>query len=156
MSMKITTDNIDTAYSFEELKEFKIDVLDFIRNDATNLFEFWIPKEIVVREPTFVIPTRVKLYNTNLYEVHEYIADTYIRKFMPYEELRNQKGFNGCGNYPSVIVMELYECFGDDGHTQYKHCGFVFTTAETISLKMQVNENKFCSPWQFGFWSKKT
>jgi hypothetical protein len=152
--MKITADNIDTAYHLVELKHLRINVLDFLGNDATNLFEFWIPKEVVVREPKLVIPTRVRLYDTNLYEVHEYVEDTYIRKFIPYKQLRRRKGFNGCGSYPRVIAMELYECYGDDGHTCYEHCGFVFTTAETIALKMQVNKNKFCSPWQFGFWSK--
>lgn len=81
---------------------------------------FYIPKEHVVDTPTMVIPDVGRIYSTNLYMVDDF-------EFVEYDELLKIKGkeFKGTEREKRLVIVEAWEDVGDDGHINYKLCGYV-------------------------------
>lgn len=75
-------------------------------------FEFYLPTEVVVREPQIVVP-RVGRY---------YELDLYVRgdRLLTYEELRELPDFQGTTKEIVVFLYEIWDNDGDDGHTEFR------------------------------------
>ncbi len=81
--------------------------------------QFFVPSEVVIDKPQFVVPKVRRQYKTNLYLLEGKVVD--------YDTLKNTPGFKGTHYHAEVVLQEVWENWGDDGHTDYKLVGYRFT-----------------------------
>jgi hypothetical protein len=99
---------------------------------ANYNWQICVPTEMVIREPGVVAPKMARIYRTNLYLFDGDVVD--------YEGLVaavTAKGmkFAGTSKYQELLMSEVYENCGSDGHIDYQCVGvrFVMTTdAESV------------------------
>jgi len=79
--------------------------------------EFPIPTEMVITESKICTPRQGRAYFTGLFFLRGKIVD--------YTTIKNEPDFKGSCYFPSVYMIEAYEDWGDDGHTDMSLMGFV-------------------------------
>jgi len=101
-----------------------IKVKDFLSNpECTKYLEYirsqsFVPTEVVVDKPQLVVPMARREYKTNLYILKDKVVD--------YGTMYATPGFKGTMHHPEVVLQEVWENWGDDGHTDYKLIGYKF------------------------------
>jgi hypothetical protein len=119
--------------------------------------QIWLPTEIVISKPGFQIPKVARVYATELYLLDKErtpgMYDTLLsvdeelrRRAWPIEEdddrfevvdyqglLDLGDDFKGTSHHPDVLLAEVWENWGDDGHTQ-----------------MSMTAYRFVNGWRFG------
>lgn len=78
-----------------------------------------LPTEFVISKPGFYVPTQARVYATDLY-VHP------DGRLVDYVELASIPDFHGTGEHPSVLMAEVWEDWGDDGHVRPSLMGWKF------------------------------
>lgn len=83
-----------------------------------------LPTEFVFRTPGEAYQMDVaRGFGTQLY--------VYGEKLMDYDELRRTPGFTGTSGADGVILSEIWEDYGSDGHTEYRMQGWILMEAKT-------------------------
>lgn len=94
--------------------------------------EFNLPTEVVIDAPQFVVPRKGRLYDTEqlLYEGQVYTCEDLQRMLR-----RKREQFAGTSQYPHVYLAEVWEDYGNDGHTEYSHMGWLFAHSGILNVK---------------------
>jgi hypothetical protein len=89
--------------------------------------ELPLPTELVVTQPGFIVPRLARVYFTDLY--------LYEDSVVTYRELQQQKGaaFHGTAYEVGVFLWEVFEDYGDDGHTDYRLMGWVLLPSTALA-----------------------
>ena len=94
----------------------------------------YLPVEVVVYKPEFVVPRRIRWYAPDLYlwhkDNHLVGFPTHESALLTYDEARKVEGFTGTSGTPGLFPVTLHEVWknhGADGHTQYRLVGYRFT-----------------------------
>lgn len=103
-------------------ERFKSEWAIFFR-EGVHSAEFYLPTETVMTEPGFVVPKVARTFGTRYHE--------YEGKFLSADEVQRRvvatgQDYRGSAYYPEVILVEVWEDYGDDGHTEYMHYGYRF------------------------------
>ena len=91
-----------------------------------------LPTEIVIDKPQYVIPQQARIYSTYLYWVDDRIMD--------YKTLLNSKkaeGFKGISHYDSIVLVEIWSNYGDDGHTEYNFYGWRYVPVSRLEEELE-------------------
>jgi hypothetical protein len=81
---------------------------------------FNVPIECCIVIPKIVFPIQGRMWETEKFAVRGNIIDYYI--------LLKEINFRGTSAYPKVYLTELWDDYGDDGHTDYGLCGYGLTS----------------------------
>jgi hypothetical protein len=114
---------------FIPFERFKPEWAVFFRRGGYG-YEFYLPTEVVVNKPEFVTPAVARVFRT---QYHEYEG-----KFLSTHELQHRvtatgQDYRGSAYYPEVVMVEVWEDRGDDGHTEYEHFGYRFVLASELN-----------------------
>lgn len=81
-------------------------------------FTFWVPTEVILTEPKYVIPMQGRIYQTKFILWDDKIQD--IEKVQKnYKTYSDYGSYYGYGNLPKIYLKECWEDEGGDGHTNY-------------------------------------
>ena len=99
--------------------------------------QFVLPTEVVLRSMTPPMPDIARAYNCNLYVPIDASGQPTERNLYTHAEMREK--FPGRQPYDTstpVFMIELYENWGDDGHTDYElsHWTFVMQSEMTTDF----------------------
>jgi len=85
-----------------------------------------LPTEVVVTEAKVVVPRMARVYQPDLYLVDGEAVD--------YQELVRLRGsdFHGTAHEESVLLWEVHQDNGDDGHWDYRHEGWVYLPTSAL------------------------
>lgn len=83
-----------------------------------------IPTEVVVFFPQVVTTRMARIYRTNFY--------IYEGKVLDDNTLTQIPGFRGTRELSEVLLVEVWENQGDDGHCDYHHLGWKFISEEEL------------------------
>lgn len=114
--MEPSTYKLDTFADREKLSE--------ISNLSHFYYQFYIPTEIVVFDAAFFTPPVGRVYHTN-YSAKDGIM--YLRNDV-IDVLKESGETLSDAGYCDVLLIEYYENYGDDGHTEYGIGGFILMT----------------------------
>ena len=97
-----------------------------------NFVQIPVPTEVVIKEPTLVAPVYRRQYDVGLYFVFD--------KVVNYQELMaavkaTGEEFHGTCNYTPIVLEEVFEDCGDDGHTDFRMRGWAYLRAEWRTTK---------------------
>lgn len=108
----------------------RIDIVAFFRNDKYVQYllsdltpeQFPIETEVVIKEPRFCVPRMARRYHLDMYIVPGHL-DTF-----DYKELATLIGpdFKGTAHYQHIVLEEVWEDRGDDGHVEPYLYGYMF------------------------------
>lgn len=118
---------LDKIISFEDFTDWSL--------CQWGIIDLYLPTECVVTEPKIVMPQIARAFRTDLYLYENEIVD--------YNTLRNKVGidkFKGSGYYESVILLEVWEDSGDDGHTGFTLKGFVFVKESNLKESLKTKK----------------
>lgn len=95
--------------------------------------EFYVATEVVVTKPEMVVPQVARAYNTDLfnYKGHAVTCD-----WLSGHAARMGVEWRGCANdmAQDVVMVEVWEDHGDDGHVAYNITGFRFVPVSALEL----------------------
>ena len=101
-----------------------ITIPDFCKNEKwvrymsfTPLF-LHVPTEVLMTHPELVFPYQARAWATDRYYLDG--------KDMGYDDLKQIPGFLGTHAYNRIMLFEYWEDMGDDGHTEFRHKGYIF------------------------------
>ena len=123
MTTKTTKIVLNSYYTIKEFLELPqaLHILSWSRK-----FDLYLPTECVIATPSIQVPRVARAYTTNF---------LYFRKdVITYDdfntEQRKKPSANRTAAYdvPSVHLFEYWEDDGDDGHVNYSHRGYFFST----------------------------
>ena len=114
--------------AFIALEDFDGGVLRLQRN-LLPFLELYLPTEMVIREPQVVTPRMARVYRTHRWILNDTVVD--------YDTLLRAEGFRGTGYYKEVLLFEVWEDYGDDGHVGYLHVGYMYLSEEHLPENKQ-------------------
>lgn len=86
---------------------------------SNRFSQYVVPTEVVINSiDQNILPLVGRTYQTNLYYLRSNIVD--------YNVLRLEPDFKGTSNYKSIVMSEVWDDHGDDGHVDYCMVGYVF------------------------------
>ena len=97
------------------------------------VLRFYLPTEAVILEPRIVTPREARAYRTFLYYDK---GDA-----LPYAELsarkvRRGERTSGTAYEREIVMVEVWDDYGDDGHVEYTHVGWRFVTSDAMKLRV--------------------
>jgi hypothetical protein len=97
-----------------------------IKNTRFN--QFPIETEFTIKTPQFCVPLMARLYYLDMWLIPGH-KDTFN-----YQELSDfeRDNFKGTGHYEGVVLKEVWEDGGDDGHIEPYLFGYIFIKASNI------------------------
>ena len=115
---------------------------------------FWsynVPTEFVITEPQALEPIKARCYRTRLY--------WFNKRAMDYQELRLERRgtFRGTAYEEEVCLVEVWDDYGDDGHTRYYHIGWRFVphiTLEICDIDCQGKKHPLPEPMRRQSWDE--
>lgn len=72
-------------------------------------FMFYVPTQFVFEKPELAVPVQGRYWATGCY--------MYEGRILPYNEIVTLQSFRGTNDYTAVYLYEVWEHYGDDGHT---------------------------------------
>jgi hypothetical protein len=110
-------------------ERFKAEWAVFFREGVRSA-AFYLPTETVVTKPELVVPKAARTFNTRYHE--------YEGKFFSTDEVQRRvvatgQDYRGSAYYPEVVMVEVWEDHGDDGHSEYEHFGYRFVLAAELN-----------------------
>lgn len=106
--------------------------------------DLYVPTEFVVDKPQIVAPDRIRARHPSRWLIDGEIWD--------YDELKNVPNFHGTSGFDneSLICVETWADYGDDGHVLYRHEGYRLLTRAQIEAEMSV-WRKLCQKYGSGW-----
>lgn len=97
---------------------------------------YYLPTEVVVTSPQFVVPRKIGLWGTDLFLVHGEIVDNY-----EYSDMRKKTGLSWDADH-QLAMCEVYDDHGDDGHVYYRLMGYRFVTMPDLQVMSDQHGSK--------------
>ena len=116
----MTKPRLNSFYSIEEFYKSP-----FTRILGWRTIQLSVPSEVYIDSPSLCIPLQARAWSTDFY--------IYEGKLLDSGELAKTPDFRGVSNYPNVVLLEVWEDQGCDGHLDYRMTGYIFM--EGIDLK---------------------
>ena len=130
-------------YQQYKTPEFDASWLPYLMNDYRT---FNLPTEFVAHEPGFFAPTQGRIYTTDLWWVnkqqgqapfittHNLLHSAAIKspKWGTFDEQGHGFGVWNLGE--ELFMVEHYENYGDDGHTEMTLMGYIFVPKSGLEL----------------------
>lgn len=93
-----------------------------------------VPTEMVISQAGFYSPKMARVWNAYMYY--------YDGQIMTYQELykavvAKTGNFPGTSHFPHVLLVEVWDNQGDDGHTEFGLVGWRFVTDETLEKDIE-------------------
>lgn len=126
----MTKPKLDSFYSIQEFCQ-----TEFIKFLGWRSHQLSVPSEVYIDSPQVCIPIQARAWNTDLY--------TYEGKILNSNQLAKLPGFRGVSNYPNIILLEVWEDQGCDGHLSYRHTGYIFMDCIYLSDKKYLGDKKY-------------
>ena len=89
----------------------------------------YMATEFVISKPEHLIPAEARVYNTHLYWFEDKAVD--------YDFLsKHARPFLGTSNHDSLMLVEVWTDYGDDGHTAYSLQGWMYVPYSRFNAEM--------------------
>lgn len=111
---------LNSFYSIEEFCQ-----TEFTRILGWRCYQLSVPSEVYIDSPQICIPLQARAWSTEFYMYGDDILTS--------QELAKTPNFRGVSNYPNVVLLEVWEDEGCDGHLDYRLRGYMFM--DGIELK---------------------
>lgn len=108
---------------FVSLKDFDARWARFFSRECHE-FDTYLPTETVIRSPGIVVPQRGRIFNTGFYLYRSCFVVDY--DWLREHARRIGEEWCGSGSYERVLLVEVFEDYGDDDHVGYEQIGYRF------------------------------
>jgi hypothetical protein len=105
-----------------------------------------LPTEFVMREPGFVVPTQARIYRTDLFVTSLPGREILLNRsdLAKYAQRIKKQEFKGVWDVgEEVFMVEHYENYGDDGHTEMTLMGYYFVRESGLKLVDRYGQKVF-------------
>lgn len=107
-----------------------------------------LPTQMVVRQPGFFVPSMAREYRTDLYAVRGPRGQSLMLSWN--EAMASAMRVHGTDAYDvwrskckQVVLLEVWENVGEDGHIEQGLVGFVFAIAEEFAAALETSRGDY-------------